>query len=95
MRVFFVESINPATAFAYSTPPFCATGAEAPYVDHVVVPNTALPDTLAHEFGHVLLDSGRHTGIDNPADTRNLMVSPGRTASDLDTTQCGTIFGNA
>jgi hypothetical protein len=95
MRVFFVESLNPATALAYSRPPFCATGVAAPYVDHVVVPNAALPDTLAHEFGHVLLDSGRHTGIDNTADTRNLMFAPGRTASDLDTSQCATIFANA
>ena len=95
MRVFFVESLNPATALAYSTPPYCATGPEAPYVDHAVIPNTALSDTLAHEFGHILLDSGRHTGIDNTTDNRNLMFAPGRTASDLDTTQCATIFGNA
>ena len=95
MRVFFVESLNPTTGLAYSRPPFCATGVAAPYVDHVVIPNTALNDTLAHEFGHILLNSGNHTGIDNPADNRNLMFAPGRTASDLDASQCAIIFGNA
>jgi hypothetical protein len=95
MRVFFVETLNPATALAYSRPPFCATGVAAPYVNHVVVPNNALADTLAHEFGHILLNSGNHAGIVNPADTRNLMFAPGRTASDLDATQCATIYGNA
>src|SRR5262249_50779741 len=50
MRVFFVDTLNPTTALAYSRPPFCATGTAAPYVDHVVIPNTALTDTMAHEF---------------------------------------------
>jgi len=30
-----------------------------------------------------------------PTDTRNLMFAPGRTASDLDASQCATIYGNA
>ena len=95
MRVFYVGTMTPATALANSLPPYCATGTAAPYLDHVEINNSALPDTLAHEFGHILLNSDRHSGIDNPADTRNLMFAPGRTASDLDTTQCATVFGNA
>lgn len=95
MRVFFVETFSPTTALGYSKPPFCATGIAAPYVNHVVLPNNALSDTLAHEFGHVLLNSGAHAGIDNSADNRNLMFAPGRTASDLDASQCATIYGNA
>jgi Domain of unknown function (DUF4157) len=95
MRVFFVETLNPTTARAYSRPPFCATGAAAPYVNHAVIPNNALNDTLAHELGHILINSGDHTGIDNPADTRNLMFAPGRTASDLDASQCAVIYRNA
>lgn len=94
MRVFFVASFN-TSGLAYSIPPYCATGAEERYVNHAVVGNNALTDTLAHEFGHILLNSGTHSGIDNPADSRNLMFAPGRTASDLDATQCATIFGNA
>jgi Domain of unknown function (DUF4157) len=95
MRVFYVATMTPTTALAKSLPSYCATGGAAPYLDHVEVNNGALSDTLAHEFGHILLDSGQHSGIDNPADTRNVMFAPGRTASDLDTTQCSTIFGNA
>jgi hypothetical protein len=95
MRVFFVATMTPATALANSLPSYCATGAATPYLDYVEINNSALPDTLAHEFGHILLNSGNHTGIVNPADTRNLMFAPGRTASDLDATQCATIYGNA
>ena len=95
MRVFFVATMTPATALANSLPSYCATGAAAPYLDYVEINNSALPDTLAHEFGHILLNSGNHAGIVNPADTRNLMFAPGRTASDLDATQCATIYGNA
>lgn len=94
MRVFFVASFN-TSGLAYSVPPYCATGAEERYVNHAVVGNNALTDTLSHEFGHILLNSGNHSGIDNPTDTRNLMFAPGRTASDLDSTQCATIFSNA
>jgi hypothetical protein len=95
MRVFYVATMTPNKGRANSTPPYCATGASAPYLDYVEVNNTALPDTLAHELGHILLDSGRHSGIVNPADTTNLMFAPGRTGSNLDATQCSTIFGNA
>jgi hypothetical protein len=56
---------------------------------------SAFHDTLAHELGHILLNSGNHAGIDNPSDNRNLMFAPGRTASDLDASQCAIIFGNA
>ena len=94
MRVFFVKSFS-TSGHAYSIPPYCATGAEAPYVNHAVLRNSAFTDTLAHEFGHILLNSGNHTGIVNPADNRNLMFAPGRTASDLDATQCATIYANA
>jgi Domain of unknown function (DUF4157) len=95
MRFFFVASLTPDTARAYSIPPFRAVGGQAAYVNHGVVSNSALTDTVAHELGHILIDSGAHAGIVNPGDTRNLMFAPGRTASDLDATQCATIFGNA
>ena len=95
MRVFYVGTMTPTTALANSLPPYCATGASAPYLDYIEINNGALSDTLAHELGHILLDSGRHSGIVNPADTQNLMFAPGRTASNLDATQCSTIFGNS
>jgi len=91
MRVFFPASTSGYPARAFSRPPYCAGG----FLDHVVIYPNALPDTLAHEFGHILLNSANHTGIVNPADTTNLMVSPGRTGSNLDSSQCATIFENA
>jgi len=95
MRAFYVDTLNPTSARAYSRPPFCATGKASPYVNHIVVSNSGSNDTLAHELGHVLLNSGDHHGIDNPADTKNLMLSPGRTGSDLDASQCKIIYNNA
>ncbi|HTE90460.1 MAG TPA: DUF4157 domain-containing protein, partial [Terriglobales bacterium] len=91
MRVFFPGSTSGYQARAFSRPPYCAGG----FANHVVIYPSALPDTLAHEFGHILLNSGTHAGIVNPADVTNLMFAPGRTGSNLDTSQCATIFGNA
>ena len=91
MRVFYPGSTSGYPALAFSRPPYCAGG----FPNHVVMYPGALNDTLAHEFGHILLDSKTHAGIDNPADTTNLMFAPGRTASNLDATQCATIYGNA
>ncbi|MBC8076701.1 MAG: DUF4157 domain-containing protein, partial [Chloroflexales bacterium] len=94
-QVYYVGAISPS-AKAYSLPPYCATGPAASYVDSAIVTNSAVRRSLAHEFGHILLNSGSHTGVDNPADTSNLMV-PSNTATGetLDATQCATIFTNA
>ncbi len=94
-RAFYVASMNPGARGA-SKPPYCATGVAAPYVNTARISNTAQDRSLAHEFGHILLNSGAHTGIDNPADTANLMIPTNNaTGSTLDATQCATIFGNA
>lgn len=95
MKAFFVSTMSGVSAYGISNPPYCATGAGAPYVNHLVIENDALTDSMAHEFGHTLLNSGKHTGIDDPADKNNLMFAPGRTGSKLDASQCATIFGNA
>jgi hypothetical protein len=95
MRVFFVETFHPGDNLAYSIPPYCATGDEGPYVNHAVLRNTALSDTLAHEFGHILLNSADHHGIDDKNDKNNLMYAPGRTGSKLDDSQCKIIYNNA
>lgn len=93
-RAFYVESMNPGARGA-SLPPFCATGAAAPYVNTARIANIAASRSLAHEFGHILLDSGSHTGIDNRADTSNLMIPTNTsTGESLDATQCATIFRN-
>lgn len=91
MRVFYPATTSGYPALAFSRPPYCAGG----FSHHAVIYPGALRDTLAHEFGHILLNSDTHSGIIDPASTRNLMFAPGRTASDLDRTQCATIFNNA
>ena len=91
IRVFYPATTFGYTALAFSRPPYCAGG----FSHHAVIYPNALRDTLAHEFGHIFLNAATHTGIDDPASTRNIMFAPGRTASDLDRTQCITIFNNA
>jgi outer membrane protein OmpA-like peptidoglycan-associated protein len=91
MRVFYPGSTSGYVARAFSRPPYCAGG----YSHHAVIYPSASNDTLAHEFGHILLNNRVHAGVDNPADNKNLMFAPGRTGSDLDATQCATIYSNA
>ncbi|MGH7516505.1 MAG: eCIS core domain-containing protein [Gemmatimonadales bacterium] len=90
VRAFLVASVN-SGAPSYSVPPFCATGAAAGLRDMAVVANSASVRGLAHELGHVLLNSGVH-----PADPLNLM-SPVATppGEQLTAPQCATIFANA
>jgi hypothetical protein len=89
MRVFLVDSFNPTTAAGYSKPPFCATGSAAPYLDYVVLSNSVSSTTnpLAHEFGHILLNSGNHTT------SPDLMAPSGGTT--LSPTDCATAYANA
>src|SRR5437868_5787780 len=95
MRAFYVQTFSGHVALGYSIPPYCATGTAASYANHLVIQDSGLKDTLAHELGHILLNSGEHKGIDNPSDKNNLMFAPGRTASDLDASQCKIIYNNA
>ena len=95
MRVFFVKTFSGYDALAFSRPPYCATGTAASYANHAILKNAALPDTMAHEFGHILLNNEVHHGVDDPSDTCNLMYSPGRTGSVIDASQANTIYNNA
>jgi hypothetical protein len=90
VRVFYVESSHPGDR-GRSVPPSCATGAAASIPNMLMVTNSAVDRTLAHELGHILLDPGTH-GM--PAN--NLMhVTNTATGNDLTSTQCATIFTNA
>lgn len=91
MKFFFVDTISGIDALGYSFPPMC--GPSAAHVNHAVIPNNALCDTVAHELGHILLNSATHASIDNPADTTNIMYSP-RNGSEIDRTQCTQIRAN-
>jgi len=95
MRAFYVESFSGVSdATAFSLPPYCATGAAAPYVNHLIIQNIGRGNTLAHELGHILLNSPAHQGIDNPADRNNVMFGPG-SGFDIDDSQCKKIYNNA
>lgn len=94
MRAFYVETFSGYNAGGYSIPPYCAGGAAAPYVSHIVLRNNAPDDGLAHEFGHILLNSGDHHGIDDPSDPENLMAPDGGKGK-IDDSQCKTIYNNA
>ncbi|HET7461542.1 MAG TPA: DUF4157 domain-containing protein [Longimicrobium sp.] len=95
IRAYFVNSISGVSAYGYSIGGYCAKGAAAGYGNNMIIENDALSDSMAHEFGHILINSGTHAGIDDPSDKNNLMFAPGRTGSKLDASQCAAIFGNA
>jgi outer membrane protein OmpA-like peptidoglycan-associated protein len=89
-RVFYVASCTPG-ARGFSVPPFCATGARAAIRDMIVVTNDDPADrTLAHELGHILLNTGHSDDQNNLMHTTN-----GATGAQLTSDQCTTIFANA
>jgi outer membrane protein OmpA-like peptidoglycan-associated protein len=90
IRAFYVSSASSRDR-GYSYPPFCATGPAAAVRNMAVVTNDAASRSLAHELGHILLNSRDH-----PADTKNLM-HPTNTATgeQLEPAQCATIAANA
>jgi hypothetical protein len=93
LRSFYVASVfsGEISDRGYSFPPYCATGNAAPLNGMSVVTNTGANRTLAHELGHILLNSGDH-----PADTKNLMHSTNTaTGNDLTATQQATIYHNS
>jgi hypothetical protein len=85
-RAFFVAT---STASGYSFPPYCATGAASPFRGLAVINNSGSTDTLAHELGHILIDSGSH----NPAGS--LMAPRPRPTLRLTDWQCNRIYNNA
>jgi hypothetical protein len=90
IRVFYVASMTPSLR-GVSFPPLCSSGARARFLDHAYISNIAARRSLAHEFGHILLDSRVH-----PADKNNLMhESNTATGETLEPSQCTTIFNNA
>jgi peptidoglycan hydrolase-like protein with peptidoglycan-binding domain len=90
IRGFFVATIN-SGAPSYSVPPFCAGGPAAAVANMAVVANSGTVRALAHEFSHILLNSGTH-----PADPLNLMAPVAAPPGEqLTAAQCATIFTNA
>lgn len=67
VRAFYVGSLASGDR-GYSVPGYCATGAAAGLNGLAGVSNSGRSRTLAHELGHILLNSDAH-----PDDTGNLM----------------------
>jgi hypothetical protein len=59
-RAFFVADFNGIRASGYSLPPYCATGSAAPFRYSADIDNGGDSATLAHELGHILINSGAH-----------------------------------
>lgn len=94
LRVFYVDAISPA-ARATSRPAVWATGRAAPYEGMATVTNGAVPRSLAHEFGHILLNETGATHTTHAGGTDNLMEpSNTSTGENLEPAQCTTIFSN-
>jgi hypothetical protein len=85
MRVFLVNTFSGYGAAGFSRPPYCDGGG---YANHVILSNSASGATnpLAHEFGHILQNSGVHSTAPN------LMAPSGGTV--LDSSQCSTCYAN-
>lgn len=90
LRAFYVDTISSGSR-GDSYPPYCATGTAAPLSGMATVSNSGADRTLAHELGHILINSGDH-----PGDTKNLM-HPTNTATgnDLTAAQKTAIYTNA
>ncbi|MGH9927947.1 MAG: hypothetical protein ACREA9_01835, partial [Pyrinomonadaceae bacterium] len=85
MRVFLVKTFSGYGGAGFSRPPYCSGG----YVNHVILSNAVSGsiNPLAHEFGHILLDSGAHTT------SPDLMAPAG--GNVITATDCATAYGNA
>ncbi|MNE58260.1 hypothetical protein D3C80_1532780 [compost metagenome] len=90
-KVFYVEKLSTGDK-AMSFPPYCASGLAASRLNFSFVSNSAMPRSLSHEFGHILLNSPGHA----PGNSAKLMhPTISATAEDLDSTDCATVFANA
>ena len=91
-RAFFPATLSGMVASGYSYPPFCATGPASPFRNFLVAINTGDTTTLAHELGHILLNSPDH-----PAGS--LMsprpAAPAMRAPRLSDPQCTSIYNHA
>jgi len=87
IRAFFVSSITGYAASAVSIPQYCATGTLAPFRNYMAIENGADTSTMAHEVGHILLNSGGHP-------VGSIMQARPR-PNEITDPQCTTIYTNA
>lgn len=88
-RAFFPATLSGGggAASGYSFPPFCATGAAAGFRNIAVIENSGDSSTLAHELGHILLNSSAHPG--------GTIMSGRPRPPRLTDPQCTTLHNNA
>lgn len=90
IRAFFPSTIHDGVR-AYSYPPFCATGLASGVRNMANISNLGNSRTLAHEVGHILLNSGAH-----PTNLTRLMgpAGPLPQGATLTDAECTTIYDN-
>ena len=86
-RAFFVNNIH-TDASGYSVPPYCGTGAALAIRNMAVITNSGDTDTLAHELGHILINSEGHPAL-------TIMQERPRLTLRISDTQCTNIYNNA
>ena len=89
LRAFYPATLSGQAGTGYSVPAFCATGTAAALRRMIVLTNPTTREDLAHEVGHVLLNSGAH-----PASNLMSATAP-RAVVRLTDPQCTTIYNNA
>jgi hypothetical protein len=90
IRAFFPATFSGYNSAGYSVPPYCATGPAGLLRNVAILSNDADTGDLAHEIGHILLNSGVHPGAPN---LMNPFGPPqGQTITNA---QCAAIYGNA
>jgi len=97
--VFYVPNFEPQSdAKGLSCPVSDVAGIKATLPSIVLVAGDADAATLAHELGHVLIDTGDHHGIVDPHDPGNVMVAPRELGGDIhitaDALQCALVRSN-
>jgi len=95
IRAFYVDSLVGGSR-ATSFPRNWATGTAAPYEGMVIVTNGGARRSLAHEFGHILLDADGGVHTTHPGGADNIMEpTDSATGETLEPAQCATIFTNS
>jgi hypothetical protein len=85
IQAYFVPAFKGVTAAAHSYPRLCSPGK---WLGTTVLTNSSDHSTLAHEIGHILLNSSRH-----PKDT--IMGSPRPRPNEVTDKQCQRVYDSA
>ena len=97
--VFYVDQYDPDSdsSKGVSCRRGISSGKRAIFPQSAYIKNRADPSTLAHELGHIMIQSGDHEGIVDRTDPNNIMQGgePHGQRVDLDSEQCKRVFATA